>query len=108
MRRPEKYVPIGVSFWRDDRIVEVKRPAAILFQQCLGAVREQGAQGTISYAQADQLPEFTRARWRALTTPTVVAPDKGPLIAEVPGSPGVFRIPSWSKWNPAAKTGEDD
>ena len=23
MRRPEKYVPVGVSFWDDDRIVEV-------------------------------------------------------------------------------------
>lgn len=108
MRRPEKWYPIGVSFWRDERIVEVGRPAAILFQQCLGASKESGSLGRISLAQAKQLPEYTAGRWKALTTDTAVAPDKGPLIVELPLTKGLFYVPSHDKWNPSTKQAEGD
>lgn len=99
MRRPEKYVPVGVSFWDDDRIVEVGYMAGILFQQAMFCARREGTDGTVTISQIKRIKEYTPARWEALTTAIPAVPDKGPLIEELPLTKGTYVIPSWFKWH---------
>lgn len=99
MRRPEKYIPLGVSFWDDDRIVEVGYMAGVLYQQVCLRIRASGADGTITVQRVKRIREYTPGRWKALTSPVPGLAHKGPLISELPIDKGTFVVNAWPRWH---------